>query len=75
MTGYKIKWNCFYLFLNYFLRLNDLGSEREYSVKMKEINNMKKKLKSMLKKPVVPKIFTGSYPTKSGKLIHPLSTG
>lgn len=53
--------------------LNDMGSQQEHAAKTREINNLKKKLKSLLKKFIVPKTLTGSYPTKSGKLVCPLS--
>ncbi|GIX94359.1 ATP-dependent RNA helicase DDX24 [Caerostris extrusa] len=51
--------------------LNDVGDEQERAAKSREINAMKKQLKAMLSKPIISKIFTGSFPTKSGKLLSP----
>ncbi|XP_054720063.1 ATP-dependent RNA helicase DDX24-like isoform X1 [Uloborus diversus] len=50
--------------------LNDLGSEQEHAAKNREINSLKKRLKSMLSQPVCNKLLTGCYPTKSGKLMR-----
>ncbi|XP_035218250.1 ATP-dependent RNA helicase DDX24-like isoform X1 [Stegodyphus dumicola] len=49
--------------------LNDLGDERECAAKCRQIKGMKKQLKLLLSKSIIPKMFTGSYPTKTGKLI------
>ncbi|GFT13107.1 ATP-dependent RNA helicase DDX24 [Trichonephila clavipes] len=49
--------------------LNDMGDQHEQAAKSREIKAMKKQLKFMLSKPITSKIFTGSFPTKSGKLI------
>lgn len=51
--------------------LNDMGDQQEQAAKSRYMKAMKKQLKSMLSKPISSKIFTGSYPTKSGKLISP----
>ncbi|GFY52561.1 ATP-dependent RNA helicase DDX24 [Trichonephila inaurata madagascariensis] len=49
--------------------LNDMGEQREQAAKSREIKALKKQLKFMLSKPITSQMFTGSFPTKSGKLI------
>ncbi|KAF8787275.1 ATP-dependent RNA helicase DDX24-like [Argiope bruennichi] len=51
--------------------LNDIGDEREQAAKAKEVKALRKQLKAMLSKPIISKILTGCFPTKSGKLLSP----
>ncbi|CAL1286602.1 unnamed protein product [Larinioides sclopetarius] len=51
--------------------LNDIGDECEQATKTREVKALRKQLKAMLSKPIISKIFTGCFPTKSGKLISP----
>ncbi|XP_033738443.1 ATP-dependent RNA helicase DDX24-like [Pecten maximus] len=51
--------------------LNYLGDSREQSQHKHELQQLKAELKAMVKSSVIPKNFSGKYPTRTGQLVIP----
>ncbi|KAK7501083.1 hypothetical protein BaRGS_00007568 [Batillaria attramentaria] len=53
--------------------LADVGSSQEQEQLASELNGLKKKLASLIQRPMVQAGFSGRYPTKTGQLVVPKS--
>lgn len=55
--------------------LHDMGTSAEQAAKNRQIKAMKKQLKALLGKKIIPQKMTSNYPTKLGKLMTPPAYG